>query len=123
MRAALFLWALLGLWLPFAHAQVPVPPLTGAVVDLTGTLTPEQRSSLDAELRSFSDRRGSQVAVLLVPTTQPEAIEQFSIRVADQWKIGRKRIDDGVIVVVAKNDRTVRIEVGYGLEGQIPDVV
>jgi uncharacterized protein len=127
IRITGLLCALLALWLQFAAAaalaEVPVPSLTGAVVDLTGTLTPEQVRSLDAELRAFSERRGSQLAVLMVPTTKPEAIEQFAIRVAEQWKIGRKRIDDGVILVVAKDDRAVRIEVGYGLEGAIPDVV
>jgi uncharacterized protein len=106
-----------------AAAQVAVPPLSGAVVDRTGTLSPEQLRSLDAELRAFAERRGSQIAVLLVPTTKPEAIEQYGIRVAEQWKIGRKRVDDGVILVVAKDDRAVRIEVGYGLEGAIPDAV
>jgi len=106
-----------------AFAEVPVPPLTGAVVDKTGTLGVQELKTLDGELRAFADRRGSQVAVLIVPTTQPETIEQYSIRVADQWKIGRKRIDDGVILVVAKDDRTVRLEVGYGLEGAIPDVI
>ena len=115
--------AALLLWGSPLFAQVPVPPLTGAVVDKTGTLRADQIRSLDAELRSFADRRGSQVAVLIVPTTRPEAIEQYSIRVADQWKIGRKRIDDGVILVVAKDDREVRLEVGYGLEGAIPDVI
>lgn len=121
--ARLGAWLLvLALWLPGARAEVAVPPLSGAVVDLTGTLTADQRQSLDAELRTFAEQRGSQVAVLLVPTTQPESIEQYSIRVADQWKIGRKRVDDGVILVVAKNDRTVRIEVGYGLEGAITDL-
>ncbi|MCC6474165.1 MAG: TPM domain-containing protein [Burkholderiales bacterium] len=106
-----------------AAAQVPVPPLSGAVVDLTGTLSAEQRSALDTQLREFSQRRGSQIAVLLVPTTRPEAIEQFSMRVAEAWKIGRAGKDDGVIVLVAKNDREMRIEVGYGLEGAIPDAV
>jgi uncharacterized protein len=113
---------LLLLWVAgIACAQVPVPPLTGPVVDLTGTLTTEQRASLDAELRAFSARKGSQVAVLMVPTTKPESIEQYSIRVGEQWKIGRKGTDDGVVLVVAKDDRAVRIEVGYGLEGAIPD--
>src|SRR4051812_29275603 len=121
--AALACLCIGALFTGFASAQVPVPPLTGAVVDTTGTLTADQQRNLDSELRAFSDQRGSQIAVLIVPTTQPEQIEQFGIRVAEAWKIGRKKIDDGAIVIVAKNDRTVRIEVGYGLEGVIPDAV
>ncbi len=104
-------------------ADVAVPPLKAAVTDLTGTLSAPQASALDASLKAFAEKRGSQVAVLLVPTTQPETIEQYAIRVAEAWKIGRKKQDDGVIVVVAKNDRTLRIEVGYGLEGPIPDAI
>ena len=114
---------LLALAAASALAQVAVPPLSGAVVDLSGTLTPEQSRALDASLRDFAERRGSQIAVLLVPTTRPESIEQYSIRVAEAWKIGRARLDDGAIIVVAKNDREVRIEVGYGLEGAIPDAI
>ena len=104
-------------------ADVPVPPLKAAVTDLTGTLSAPQVAALAASLKAFADKRGSQVAVLLVPTTQPEAIEQYAIRVAEAWKVGRKKQDDGVILVVAKNDRTLRIEVGYGLEGAIPDAI
>lgn len=106
-----------------AHAQAlaAVPALTAPVTDLTGTLTPDQASALDAKLRAFAQARGSQVAVLIVPTTQPEEIEQYSIRVVAQWQIGRKKIDDGVLVLVARDDRRVRIEVGYGLEGALPD--
>jgi uncharacterized protein len=106
-----------------ALAQVPVPKLSARVTDLTGTLTQQQRVSLEERLAAFEARKGSQIAVLIVPTTQPEAIEQFSIRVAEQWKIGRKGVDDGAILVVAMKDRAVRIEVGYGLEGVMPDVV
>ena len=106
-----------------ARADVPVPPLKAAVTDLTGTLDARQVAALDGTLKSFAQKRGSQLAVLLVPTTQPETIEQYSIRVAEAWKIGRGGKDDGVIVVVAKNDRTLRIEVGYGLEGAIPDAM
>jgi len=104
-------------------AEVAVPPLKSAVTDLTGTLSAPQLAALDGTLRAFAQKRGSQVAVLLVPTTEPETIEQYAIRVAEAWKIGRKGTDDGVIVLVAKNDRTLRIEVGYGLEGAIPDAV
>ena len=106
-----------------ALAQVAVPPLTARVTDLTNTLTPEQRTALEQRLATFEARKGSQIAVLLVPTTQPETIEQFGIRVAEQWKVGRKSIDDGAILVAAMKDRAVRIEVGYGLEGAMPDAV
>ena len=98
-----------------------MPPLTARVTDLTGTLTREQQAALSRMLQEFESRKGSQVAVLLVPTTQPEEIEQYAIRVGEQWKTGRKNVDDGAIVVVAKNDRAVRIEVGYGLEGALND--
>jgi uncharacterized protein len=105
------------------QAQVAVPPLKSRVTDLTGTLTAQQRSALEERLAAFEARKGSQVAVLLVPTTEPEAIEQFGIRVAEQWKIGRKGVDDGAILIVALKDRAVRIETGYGLEGALPDAV
>ena len=104
-----------------AWAEVPVPPLKGRVTDLTGTLKAEQAASLEQLLQAFEARKGSQIAVLLVPTTAPETIEQYSLRVAEQWKIGRKKVDDGAILVVAKNDRALRIEVGYGLEGALND--
>ena len=107
----------------FVSAEVAVPPLTTRVTDLTGTLTPSQRENLESELRAFEARKGSQIAVLIVPTTQPEAIEQYSIRVTDAWKLGRKGVDDGVLLLIAKNDRKLRIEVGYGLEGVIPDAI
>ncbi|MFC0241651.1 TPM domain-containing protein [Rhodopseudomonas telluris] len=106
----------------FARADVAVPTLTGRVVDQTGTLSSDAIARLDQKLKAFEDRKGSQIAVLIVPTTQPEAIEQFSIRVAEAWKIGRKKVDDGAILLVAKVDRKLRIEVGYGLEGALPDV-
>lgn len=104
-----------------AADQVPVPALRATVTDLTQTLTPEQISALDTQLRAVQTRKGSQVAILLVPTTAPESIEQYSIRVAEAWKLGRKGIDDGALVLVAKDDRAVRIEVGYGLEGVLND--
>lgn len=104
-----------------AWAQVAVPPLKGRVTDLTGTLKPEQVASLEQLLRSFEARKGSQIAVLIVPTTAPETVEQYALRVGEQWKIGRKKIDDGAILVVAKDDRALRIEVGYGLEGALND--
>jgi uncharacterized protein len=104
-----------------AWAQVAVPPLKGRVTDLTATLKPEQVASLEQLLRSFEARKGSQIAVLMVPTTTPETVEQYALRVAEQWKIGRKNVDDGAILVVAKDDRALRIEVGYGLEGALND--
>jgi len=105
------------------HAEVAVPPLTARVTDLTGTLSPSQRDTLERELQAFESRKGSQIAVLIVPTTRPEAVEQYSLRVAETWKLGRKGVDDGVLLLVAKDDRELRIEVGYGLEGAIPDAV
>ncbi|MGC9162865.1 MAG: TPM domain-containing protein [Thiomonas sp.] len=101
----------------------PIPALTAPVTDLTGTLSAQQVAALDQELRDFAARKGSQIAVLIVPTTAPETIEQYSIRVVDAWKLGRKGVDDGVLLLVAKNDRKLRIEVGYGLEGVIPDAI
>jgi uncharacterized protein len=104
-------------------AEVAVPPLTSPVIDLTHTLTPAQVASLEQTLRAFDARKGSRIAVVIVPTTQPESIEQYSIRVAEQGKLGRKGVDDGVILLVAKDDHAVRIEVGYGLEGALTDVM
>jgi uncharacterized protein len=114
--------ALLLCWAVAAFADVAVPPLTGRVVDQTGTLSSGDIATLTQTLRNFEARKGSQIAVLIVPTTAPETIEQYSIRVADAWKVGRKKVDDGAILVVAKDDRKLRIEVGYGLEGALTDV-
>ncbi len=108
-------------WSIVAAAQVPVPALTGHVIDQTGTLTPEQKASLEQTLTAFEARKGSQLAVLMIPSSAPEEIEQYALRVAEQWKLGRKKVDDGAILLVAKNDRTLRIEVGYGLEGALND--
>ena len=105
-----------------ASADVAVPQLSGRVVDQTGTLSSGDIVALSQKLSDFETRKGSQIAVLIVPTTDPETIEQFSIRVAEAWKIGRKKVDDGAILVVAKNDHHLRIEVGYGLEGALTDV-
>ena len=98
----------------FAHADIAVPALTGRVVDLTGTLSGASVARLEQQLADLEARKGSQIAVLVVPTTRPEEIEQFGIRVADQWKIGRKKTEDGAILIVAKDDHRVRIEVGNG---------
>jgi uncharacterized protein len=117
LAAALALCATVGQ----AQTLVPVPALTSRVTDLTGTLKPDQVAALDAKLSAFESAKGSQVAVLMVPTTRPEEIEQYGIRVADAWKLGRKGVDDGALLLVARDDRKVRIEVGYGLEGVLPD--
>jgi uncharacterized protein len=119
--ARAILLALLVGWVFPALAAVAVPPLTGRVVDQTGTLSSGDIAALTQTLKEFESRKGSQIAVLMVPTTGEETIEQFSIRVAEAWKIGRKKIDDGALLVIAKNDRHLRIEVGYGLEGALTD--
>ena len=113
--------ALLLCWACPTLAAVAVPPLSGRVVDQTGTLRSDEVASLTQTLKNFEVRKGSQIAVLIVPTTDGEAIEQFSLRVAEAWKIGRKRVDDGALLVIAKNDRHLRIEVGYGIEGALTD--
>lgn len=109
-------------WSAPSAAQVAVPPLTGHVIDQTGTLTAEQKAALEQTLTAFEARKGSQLAVLMVASSAPEEIEQYALRVAEQWKLGRKKVDDGAILVVAKNDRAMRIEVGYGLEGALGDL-
>jgi uncharacterized protein len=121
--ASLALFAMLAFVAMPAHAQdlQPVPALNARVTDLTGTLTAEQQSAIEQKLAAFEARKGSQIAVLIVPTTQPEDIAQYSIRVVDQWKLGREQVDDGVLLLVAKNDRRLRIEVGQGLEGVLTD--
>lgn len=106
-----------------ADGLVEIPALNSAVTDLTQTLSAEEQAALNQKLTQFSQQSGSQIAILILPTTQPEEISQFGIRLAEAWKIGREKQDDGVIVIVAKQDRKMRIEVGYGLEGAIPDAV
>lgn len=119
--AGLFLCCFLtGAW---GQDLVPVPALKARATDLTGTLTPDQTAQLEQKLAEFEGRKGSQVVVLIVPTTKPETIEQFAIKVADAWKPGRKSVDDGALLVIAKNDRTIRIDVRYGLEGALSDIV
>jgi uncharacterized protein len=103
--------------------DAPIPPLTGRLVDLNGVLTTEQKRELEASLEAFETRKGSQIAILITGTTFPEPIETFAIRVAETWKIGRKGVDDGIIVVIARSDQAMRIEVGYGLEGAVPDAI
>jgi uncharacterized protein len=106
-----------------AQQLVAVPALTARVIDQTGILPAADQAALEGRLADLEKRKGSQMAVLIVPTVKPEAIEQYSIRVTDAWKLGRKGVDDGVLLLVAKDDRQVRIEVGYGLEGAIPDAL
>ncbi len=115
-----FLLLALGQLCP-AQAEVAVPPLKQRVTDLTGTLDAGQRQQLDNKLAAFEASKGSQLAVLMLPTTQPETIEQYGIRVAEAWKLGRKGIDDGALLLIAKDDHRLRIEVGYGLEGALND--
>lgn len=115
--------ATFGLLSAGAYAEVAVPPLKEAVTDVSGLLSAVQKAELEQRLRAFSAQKGSQLAILIVPTTRPETIEQYAIRVAEQWQLGRKGIDDGVLIVLASADREVRIEVGYGLEGALPDVI
>ncbi|HEY6821665.1 MAG TPA: YgcG family protein [Burkholderiales bacterium] len=106
-----------------AAAEIAIPPLKARITDLTGTLSEQQRSALERTLQEFETRKGAQVAVLMVPSTEPETVEQYAVRVEESWKLGRKGVDDGVLLVVAKNDRKLHIEVGYGLEGVLPDAV
>lgn len=114
----------LALCLPLmALALTPVPALTGHVIDQTGTLTTEQMTALEQTLTAFETRKGSQLAVLMIASSAPEAIETYAMRVAELWKLGRKKVDDGVILIVAKDDRATRIEVGYGLEGALNDAI
>lgn len=110
-----------GAWDSATGGLVPVPPLSARVTDLTNTLSAADKQALEAKLAAWESSTGNQLAILLVPTTQPEPIEAFSIRVADAWKIGRKGQDNGALLVVAKDDRKLRIEVGYGFEGVLTD--
>jgi uncharacterized protein len=128
------LWALAAaLWLmgcivtataaaALAQAVQPVPPLSGRVVDTAGLLSADQYRALEARLAAFEQAHGSQIVVLSVPTTQPEDIFSYANRVSQAWKIGRKGVGDGIVVVVAKNDRRMRIEVARALEGAVPDL-
>jgi uncharacterized protein len=119
LSTRLFLLALL--LCSTAQAEVAVPELRQRVTDLTSTLDAGQRQLLENKLTAFESRKGSQIAVLMLPTTKPETVEQFGIRVAEAWKLGRKGVDDGVLLLVAKDDHRARLEVGYGLEGALND--
>jgi uncharacterized protein len=107
-----------------ARAQdvLPVPALSGRVIDQTATLSEPQRAALEAKLAAFEAQAGPQIVLLLVPTTAPEDISSYAQRVADSWKIGRRQVGDGLLLLVAKNDRAVRIEVAKALEGAVPDL-
>jgi uncharacterized protein len=109
-------------WEAGTDGLLPIPPLSAHVTDLTQTLAPAEKQSLEAKLVDWESRTGNQLAVLMVPTTQPEPIEAYSLRVAEKWQIGPKGKDNGVLFLVAKNDKKMRFEVGYGLEGTLTDV-
>ena len=123
-RAAAWCLALcLALCATMASADVAVPTLKAHVTDLTGTLTPTQVQTLELRLANLEKRKGSQVVVLMLPTTQPQDIESFSLKVAEANRLGRKDVDDGLLLLVAKDDHKARIEVGYGLEGVVTDAI
>ena len=107
----------------FAHAELAaIPELSSRVTDLTQTLSAAEQAQLEQKLAAFEAKKGSQIALLIVASTQPEEIEQYALRVVEKWKIGRDKVDDGLLVLIAKDDRKMRIEVGYGLEGAVPDL-
>jgi uncharacterized protein len=122
MRRAACL-AALWLWAGVAGAEVAVPTLTARVTDLAGLLPPERERALEAKLAAFEGETSHQIAVLTVPTLEGEPIESFALRAAEQWKLGHKGLDNGILLVVASQDRAARIEVGYGLEGAVPDAI
>ncbi|AMK78732.1 MULTISPECIES: TPM domain-containing protein [Methylomonas] len=111
------------LFTTLASAEQAVPSLEQRVTDMTATLSAQQRTALEQRLQAFEQQKGSQIAVLIVASTQPEDIAQYAIRVVEKWRLGRKGVDDGILLLLAKDDRTTRIEVGYGLEGVVPDVL
>jgi len=117
---------LLGLWLglgsAWAQGLQAIPPLTARVMDSTGTLQPAERARLEARLQSFEQTQGTQIVVLMVPSTAPEDIVDYTQRVGDAWKIGRKQVGDGLLLVIAKSDRTLRIAPAKALEGAVPDL-
>jgi len=121
--AKTFLFCLAMALTSVALAELAVPSLSARITDLTDTLTSKQKATLERSLANFEAQKGAQIAVLIIPTTTPEAIEQYSLRVVEQWKLGRKKVDDGALLLIAKDDRALRIEVGYGLEGALNDAV
>lgn len=110
--------------LPVAYAQdvLPVPALSGRVIDQTGTFDTAQKAALEAKLAALEQAKGTQLVVLLVPSTQPEDVASYANRVANTWKLGRREVGDGLLLVVAKGDRRLRIEVAKSLEGAVPDL-
>lgn len=119
--SALGLFFLLACGLLGAQELQPVPRLTARVTDASGTLAADQRSRLEAKLAAFERDKGSQIAVLIVASVKPETIEQYALRVVEAWRLGRRGVDDGALLLIAKEDRKLRIEVGYGLEGALND--
>jgi len=109
-------------WEVGTDGLAPIPKLSARVTDLTGTLSAADRQALEAKLAAWEQASGNQLVVLMVPSTKPEPIEAYSIRVAEAWKIGRKGQDNGALFLVAKDDKKMRIETGYGLEGSLTDV-
>lgn len=105
-----------------AQGVLPVPELTARVIDQTNTLDPIERKGLEEKLANFEQSKGTQIVILMVPTTHPEDIASYANRVANAWKIGRKDVGDGIVIIVAKDDRQVRIEVAKTLEGAVPDL-
>jgi uncharacterized protein len=124
IRRALTALFLVAVALAGAQAQdlLPVPALSARVIDQTGTLDASQRQTLEAKLQAFEQQKGSQIVMLMVATTAPEDIASYANRVGNAWKIGRKEVGDGILVIVAKNDRKMRIEVAKTLEGAVPDI-
>jgi uncharacterized membrane protein YgcG len=104
-----------------AVALVPVPAFTSKVIDLSGALSSSQIASLEHSITAFESNKNSKIAILVIPSTKPESIEEYSLRTVEQWQLGRKKINDGVLLLIATEDRALRIEVGYGLEGILTD--
>ena len=128
MAPARVIGLLVGLWLglfglAFAQELQPVPALRAHVTDTVGLLPEDRRQALEARLVQLERDKGAQLAVLIVRTTQPEPVEAYALRVAEAWRLGRKGVDDGLLFLIARDDRRMRIEVGYGLEGSVPDAV
>lgn len=121
--AALLVGAASAAAAPADPNEIPVPKLTAHVIDQTGTLTPAQRDSLDAKLAELDRTHGSQVVVLMVPSTGDESIFDFATRVTDEWKLGRKGVDDGVLLVLAKAQHKIRIHTGRGVQGTLTDAL
>jgi uncharacterized protein len=120
LQATFLVFLVSAVW---AQSLRDVPELEARVTDTTGTLAADVVARLEANLAELERSTGSQVAVLIVDSTSPEPIESFAIRVVDKWQLGRENFDDGVLLLVALEDRTVRLEIGYGLEGAIPDAL